>query len=236
MSESLAVLCATAAAIGVVHTALGPDHYVPFIALARARRWSAARTAAITTACGLAHVGSSVLLGLGGVALGTALLHLERVEALRGDLAAWLMLGFGLAYAAWGVRRARRGGVHAHPHAHADGTRHAHDHDHAREHLHPHDSGATTATVGWTLFLIFAFGPCEPLIPLLFYPAATSGLVQVALVVAVFAAATVATMLAAVFAGLAVDPRRAFPGLARWEHAVAGAVVALCGVAMTAGM
>ncbi len=237
MSESLAVLCLSAAAIGVVHTALGPDHYLPFIALARARRWSAARTAATTTACGLAHVGSSVALGLGGVALGSALLHLERVEALRGDLAAWLLLGFGLAYAAWGVRRALRGGVHTHAHAHADGTRHAHDHDHAREHLHPHDSGAiATATVGWTLFLIFAFGPCEPLIPLLFYPAATSGLGQVALVVAVFAAATVATMLAAVFAGLAVIPRRPFPGLARWEHAVAGAVVALCGAAMTAGI
>jgi hypothetical protein len=42
-------------------------------------------------------------------------------------------------------------------------------------------------------------------------------------------------MLVAVFAGLAIDPRRAFPRLARWEHAVAGGVVALCGAAMTAG-
>ena len=48
----LAVLGFTAASIGVVHTLLGPDHYLPFVALARTRRWSTARTAAVTAACG----------------------------------------------------------------------------------------------------------------------------------------------------------------------------------------
>lgn len=235
MADTLPLLAASAAAVGVVHTALGPDHYLPFIALARARGWRAPRTAAVTALCGLAHVGSSLLLGLGGVALGSALFHLERVEAVRGDIAAWLMLGFGLAYAAWGVRQALRGAAHSHAHAHPDGTVHTHTHDHRREHLHPHDGGGRSLTA-WALFLIFAFGPCEPLIPLLFYPAATGGGAQLAAVVAAFAAATLATMLALVFAGLALDPRRAFPRLARWEHALAGLVVALCGAAMTAGL
>lgn len=234
MVDSLPLLAASAAAVGVVHTALGPDHYLPFIALARARRWSAARTAAITALCGLAHVGSSLLLGLGGVALGSALFHLESLESLRGDIAAWLMLGFGLAYAAWGVRRALRGTAHSHAHVHHDGTAHTHDHDHHREHLHPHAEHAGSLTA-WTLFLIFAFGPCEPLIPLLFYPAATGGFGQVGAIVVAFTAATLATMLALVFAGLLVDPRRVSPRLARWEHAVAGLVVALCGAAMTLG-
>lgn len=235
MPDSLALLAAAAATIGMVHTALGPDHYVPFVALARARRWSAARTAVMTAACGLAHVGGSVLLGFGGVLLGTALFHLERVEAVRGTIAAWLMLGFGLSYAAWGVRQALRGGRHSHLHAHADNVVHAHDHVHHAEHLHPHDSDGRASTA-WTLFLIFAFGPCEPLIPLLFYPAATAGPWQVAAVVAVFALATLATMLAMVFAILALDPRRAFPALRRWEHAVAGLAVAACGAAMRAGL
>lgn len=234
-ADSLLFLAGSAAAVGAVHTALGPDHYLPFIALARARGWSAARTATITVLCGLAHVGSSLLLGLGGVLLGSALFHLERVEAMRGDIAAWLMLGFGLAYAVWGLRQALRGVPHSHAHVHADGTAHDHGHDHHREHLHPHVE-RTGALTGWTLFLIFAFGPCEPLIPLLFYPAATGGAGQIAVIVAVFAAATLATMLAMVFAGLAFDPRRAFPRLARWEHALAGGVVALCGAAMVAGL
>ena len=34
-----APLLLSAATIGVLHTALGPDHSLPFIALARARRW-----------------------------------------------------------------------------------------------------------------------------------------------------------------------------------------------------
>jgi ABC-type nickel/cobalt efflux system permease component RcnA len=235
VADTLPLLAASAVAVGVVHTALGPDHYLPFIALARARRWSTIRTATITTLCGLAHVGSSLLLGLGGVALGSALFHLERVEAMRGDIAAWLMLGFGFAYAAWGVRQALRAGTHSHAHVHHDGAAHTHTHDHHREHLHPHvDQGRSTTA--WALFLVCAFGPCEPLIPLLFYPAATGGIGQVAAVVLAFAVATLATMLALVFAGLALDPRRAFPRLARWEHALAGLVVALCGAAMTAGL
>jgi len=230
-----APLLLSAATIGVLHTALGPDHTLPFIALARARHWSRQRTAAITALCGLAHVGSSALLGLVGVALGSAVFHLERVEAARGAIAASLMLGFGIAYAAWGVRRALAGDGHAHTHAHADGTAHEHPHRHEREHVHPHATAARPATT-WTLFLIFGFGPCEPLIPLLLYPAATNGVGQAALVIGVFAAATVATMLAVVFAALALAPRRPWTRLARWEHALAGLVVAACGAAMRAGL
>jgi hypothetical protein len=46
-----------AAAIALTHTVLGPDHYLPFVALARARRWSVARTATVTA-------GSAALLSV----------------------------------------------------------------------------------------------------------------------------------------------------------------------------
>lgn len=234
----IAPLLLSAATIGVLHTALGPDHSLPFIALARARRWSARRTALITTLCGLAHVASSALLGLAGLALGSAVFHFERIDAARGDIAAWMMLAFGLAYAAWGVRVALRPGEHVHAHAHADGTLHRHPHRHSGEHLHPHDGAPQRepVTSAWALFLIFGFGPCEPLIPLLLYPAATGSLGASALVIGVFGLATIATMLAVVFAALAVTPLVRWPRLARWEHAIAGGVVAACGIAMHAGL
>ena len=41
-------LLGTAAVIGLFHTLLGPDHYLPFIAMTKARRWSTARTALVT--------------------------------------------------------------------------------------------------------------------------------------------------------------------------------------------
>ena len=80
MSNELLLLMATAASIGVVHTLLGPDHYVPFIVLAKARGWSLARTAGITVLCGLGHVLSSVVLGMAGIALGLAVHRLGVAE------------------------------------------------------------------------------------------------------------------------------------------------------------
>ena len=40
MSPETTVLALTAAAIAFVHTLLGPDHYLPFVAMAKARGWS----------------------------------------------------------------------------------------------------------------------------------------------------------------------------------------------------
>ena len=70
MPEELAVLSVTAASIALIHTLLGPDHYLPFIVMARARRWSMRKTACVTLLCGAGHVLSSVLLGGVGIAAG----------------------------------------------------------------------------------------------------------------------------------------------------------------------
>src|SRR3954467_7769160 len=99
-----------AAAVAVIHTLVGPDHYLPFIVLSRARKWSLPKTAWITLACGIGHVGSSIVIGLIGYALGASLKHLNIIEEFRGQVAAWILIVFGLVYAAWGLRRARRAG------------------------------------------------------------------------------------------------------------------------------
>jgi len=88
-------LLATAACVAVAHTALGPDHFLPFVMLSRARGWSRSRTLAITAACGVGHVGSSLVIALAGVALGAGMGALEEA---RGQLAAWAMVAFGVAY------------------------------------------------------------------------------------------------------------------------------------------
>jgi hypothetical protein len=236
-----ATLLATAATIGVVHTLLGPDHYIPFVALARSRSWSLRRTLAVTSLCGVGHVIGSIALGFLGLGLGWAVSGLVDFEAARGQLAGWLLLGFGLAYTAWGVRRALRGRSHAHVHAHGDGTLHLHPHDHrGSEHGHPHfagESGLRAVPGPWTLFVIFVLGPCEPLVPLLMYPAADRSWAGVALVAGVFAVATIATMLVLVVAGaLGLARLRLGAGAERWSHALAGAVLATCGLAVTFGL
>lgn len=240
MPESL-TLCLTAVAVGAVHTLLGPDHYVPFVAMSRAGDWSLGKTLRVTAACGMAHVAGSVVLGLMGLALGMAVMRLETLEGLRGDVAAWLMIGFGLSFMTWGlVQAARSHRLHEHVHAHADGTVHSHPHTHDPAHLHLHaprpGASATPAWSRWILFLVFAFGPCEPLIPLLMYPAAKESWGAVVAVAASFAAATLATMAAAVVmlrSGAALLPAR---GLERYAHALAGAAILACGVLITLGL
>ena len=120
MSIDLGLLVITAASIGFVHTLLGPDHYVPFVAMSAARRWSRARTLWITGLCGLGHVLGSVAIGAVGIAIGVSLHELEWLEGFRGDVAAWLLTAFGLAYLAWGLKKAWRARPHTHEHLHAD--------------------------------------------------------------------------------------------------------------------
>jgi len=209
------MLCATAFTVGTVHTLLGPDHYVPFVAMARAGDWSTARTLRVTAACGLGHVAGSVLIGLVGLAIGIAVLRLESLEAVRGDLAGWLLIGFGAGYFLWGLLRASR--------RQSAPTK-------------PLPTAGTSIWTPWLLLLLFVFGPCEPLIPLLMYPAAKASPWAVAGVVAAFTLATGGTMLVAVlvlqFGAAAIR----LPRLDRFAHAMAGLAILACGMLVRAGL
>jgi len=70
MDNSIALLSVTAVSLGFIHTILGPDHYLPFIVLSEARKWTTKKTMFITFLCGLGHVLSSVILGLIGITVG----------------------------------------------------------------------------------------------------------------------------------------------------------------------
>jgi ABC-type nickel/cobalt efflux system permease component RcnA len=231
MSSEIVLLCGTAASLGFIHTALGPDHYLPFIMMARARHWSLPKTAWVTFLCGLGHVLSSVVLGLLGIFVGIQVMKLEAFEAFRGSIAAWLLIGFGFAYFIWGVHRAIRNRPHRHVHAHGDDQEHVHEHTHTDEHTHVHDAKKANITP-WILFTIFVFGPCEPLIPLLMYPAAEHSIIGTFLVAAVFSVATIGTMMTIVLmAAWGVSFAR-LGRLERYTHAIAGATICAAGLAI----
>lgn len=253
MTPELQKLCFAALTIGTLHTLMGPDHYLPFVAMARARQWSLRKALSVTVLCGAGHVGSSMIVGLVGVGIGAAVFSVEAIEAARGRFAGWILLAFGLAYFVWGLRTAAKNRPHTHLHVHADGTSHVHEHVHRGEHLHVHATSTTVpesrgVPVGgghgaarrpltpWILFVIFLFGPCEALIPLLIYPAAQHHWIGVALVTTVFALATLTTMVAAVgllYVGAAAVR---IGGHHRYAHAASGFVVMLCGAAVMFGL
>ena len=232
MTSEFVALCLTAVFVGAVHTAAGPDHSIPFVAMSRAGGWSAAKTFWVTVACGLGHVAGSAVLGFVGLSVGGMILGIESWDSLRGDIAAWMLIAFGLAYLAWGLHRATR----------SDATAHAHDHSHVvlqQEHADAWTHGHASAAGVWTpgmLFLIFVFGPSEPLVPLLMVPAARCGPGAVAAVVATFALATVVTMTLSVMLiryGVSFVPQMR---LGRFDHAVAGLALLACGALVKFGL
>jgi len=232
IGQEILILTGTAASIGLIHTILGPDHYLPFIVMSRARRWTLARTLVISFFCGLGHVLSSVVLGFVGLALGIAVSRLEGVEASRGNLAAWLLIIFGFSYFVWGLNRALKKRTHSHAHVHPAGGEHAHAHAHQADHYHLHGKDEKSSLTPWILFTIFVFGPCEPLIPLVMYPAARHSLLGVALVTAAFGLTTILTMLILISLaswGLSFLP---LGRLEKYAHALAGAMIFVSGLSV----
>ena len=226
--------------MGVVHTLLGPDHYLPFVVLGRARGWSPRRTAGVTLTCGLAHVASALLLGLGGIALGGAVSRLTHLEELRGSLTAWLLIAVGLVYGAWGLRRALRGERHVTstpspsptPIPTTTGTRTA-----TRTGTPPGTSMASPgsrATGGPSPRGCSSSSSCsapvEPLIPLVMVPAAAGSVAGVVVVSVVFSIATLVAMLAAVTVGRRGLDLLPLGRLERYTHAFAGAAIFVSGV------
>ncbi|MBZ0234978.1 MAG: hypothetical protein K8M05_21800 [Deltaproteobacteria bacterium] len=199
-----------AISIGALHS-LAPDHWIPIAAVGRARNWSAGRTARVVLACGFGHVTVSVILALVALALGRATITAvgERVASVSGVL----LVGFGVAYAVWGMRHALAHRLHGHHHRHYD---------------HVHDPGRVGA---WSLFAIYCADPCVALIPILFAAAPLPATSTIAIVVA-YEVATIASMVTM------VSLARAGAGFLRgrwteqWADSAAGGSIALTGIAV----
>jgi len=201
MSKSYLILLFSTVSIGALHP-LAPDHWLPFVAIAQARKWRVRRLAFITLVSGLGHVGSSVVLGLLGLALGIGLARVQGIESKRAEVAGLLMIGFGLAYAVWGLKRRHR-------------------------HHHPWEPSVTT----WTLIAVFVLGPCEPLIPLMFL-ATAYGWSQIFLLCAAFGVITVAMMLTETWLAFRGAHLIGTHRLGHYEHALAGSMIAVVGAAV----
>ena len=236
MQNDIFALTLTAATLGFAHTIMGPDHYLPFIAISKARNWSNIKTFLVTVICGIGHILSSVILGILGIFFGIMLSKLEGFEGFRGNIAGWLLTAFGFVYTIWGLKIAWRNKPHTHVHSHANGNCHVHEHDHHGNHTHIHPTKSYKELTPWILFTIFIFGPCEPLIPILMYPAARQSLSGVILVTLTFAFATITTMLGIVMLttrGLEIIK---FKHVERFSQALAGFTILLCGIAIQCGL
>ena len=227
MNNEITLLAITAATIGFFHTLFGPDHYLPFIMMSKARNWKMRKTMLITFLCGLGHVGSSIVLGIIGISVGIAISKIEMFESFRGNMAAWAFIVFGFVYLVWGIRQAIRNKPHTHLHLHEDGSKHEHIHSHKEEHSHIHGKKNITP---WVLFTIFVLGPCEPLIPILMYPSAKNSISGLVFITLIFAVVTIATMMTVVYIASLGYKFVPMKKMERYSHAIAGFIIMFSGL------
>ncbi len=227
MPPEMQALIITAVSIACLHTLTGPDHYLPFIALSKSRGWTIGKTIAWTVACGLGHVLSSVALGLGGAALGWSLSKINFLENVRGGIAGWVMLLFGVLYMLWGWYRLYTNKQHKHFDADEQGL-YVYEHRHGVAVL-PAERFRVTP---WVMFIIFILGPCEPMIPLLYYPAAQKNVWGMMILILLYTFFTLLTMLGIVLLGYFGIGFSASPKAEKYVHVLGGVTIFVCGVGM----
>lgn len=237
---SPAVFVGAVAAVGVLHTMV-PDHWAPIALLARQQGWprkTAARAAAVA---GTGHTVSTLVIAAIVWAAGAALAH--RFGDLLDHISGIALVLFGLWIALSSLRELRSEHGHSHFghfhwHRHGDKPLHRHWHEHhehdwhavdgtlalAPEHEHDH-SPASRRTA---LLLILGSSPMVEGIPL-FFAAAKYGAVQLGIMSAVFALATIGTYIALVLLSATGLERISLGRFERYGEVISGAFVALIG-------
>lgn len=224
MDVSFLILIAGALLLSVLHAAI-PNHWLPFVVLQREQGWSRRRLLAVTGVSGLAHVTSTVLIGVAVGFAGSALATrfstvFEWVgPAILVGLGLWLVIGRG-----------------HHHREHPEPERHHHhsEHDDHSGHPHaqrPHTGGVraqNAVTVGGLVVMMF-FSPCLEL-EAYYLPAAEHGWLGILAVSAAFLTVTVGLML--VFVSLASEGIRRvhWRFLERHERLINGGILIAVGV------
>ena len=162
----LTTVAATGFTVAFFHAAI-PTHWLPFVLVARTRKWSRAKTLLVTLFAGLGHVALTSLLGLAIAWFGFQL------DARLGAAFPWLTGGLLIAIGFFYFWRQWRGGGLRHHHLLGGHHRpseqcgHGHEHSHWEEELK--DSALTSKAGDWAaisgLFVMLTLSPCEGFLP-----------------------------------------------------------------------
>ena len=216
---TVSALLLTAFITAVVHTVTGPDHYLPFIAIAKSRNYGLKKTLFWTFVCGIGHIVSALLIALLFVYFSHWLTETKFnwIENNRADLAAYAMIGLGGAYLLWAVWHR---------------LRHKYGHEYHHE-LIESDNDKNISV--WVLFIIFVLGPCEALLPILTASSVMGGAVVVSTTL-LFSFATIATMMVMVTVGMLGIKAMRLQKLQPYAHELAGGTIMACGLAIVCGL
>ncbi len=205
--SSLSIILISTTSIAFFHTILGPDHYLPFIGMAKANNWSNRKIFSLTAVCGIGHVFASILIAFVGIWSGKLLSQIELISSIRGEMAAWVLIGIGILYTLWGIKYA----------------------SHKIHHRHLDTSKFSTQST-WALILFFLLGPCEPLIPLLMVSGLHFDTMGILFIILIFIIVTIATMFLIVYIGINGLKHFNLKPIEPYFHLIAGTIIIISGV------
>jgi hypothetical protein len=200
-STFFASIAATGFAVAFLHAAL-PTHWLPFVLVGRAQKWSTGRTLGVTFLAGLGHVALTAVLGLILVLAGLAMQ--PHVGGIFHWIVGGLMIAVGLLYVLRG--------------------RHSHAHPEAGRRPYASDRAAIVALV-----TLLTLSPCEAFLP--YYLAGMEHGWQAFVVLSlVLMVATSAGMLLFTGLSLAGFSRLGLDWVERYEETILGVALILVGI------
>ncbi len=219
-----------AAIIAVMHAML-PSHWLSFVLMGRARKWSRSRTLMSVAAAGTGHVLLTAILGLLLARAGAAILRELPPWAEQAGISL-VLVTLGAVFIVTNIR----GTGHIHLHLHVPGATHEHHHEAEHDrvgHTHEPDgplSRADKAAMG-ALVLGLVFSPCLDMLPLY---VGCSGmnewvLVGISLLFLLITPPLMVLLVALSLSGLA---QLKLAWLERYEGMLAGALMVVLGIAL----
>ena len=204
-------LLGTAAVAALAH-ALLPDHWLPFVLSARARGMSAKQTVAMTAAGAIAHLVSTVIVGLLFALAGSAVA--SKVSTGLEQIVGFVVIGLGVYYLFKGWSKYQ--GHHHHSHMEEeDNHRHCHSH--------------TTTGSMYGLGVILGARPCVEAIPI-FLAASTRGVFSSLAAIGTWVLATLLAMVGIVWLSLRGLETARFAWFERNSEIIAGIAIIAVGI------
>ncbi len=233
-STALATIAATGFTVAFFHAAI-PTHWLPFVLVARARRWKRAKAVGVAIFAGLGHVALTTLLGLAIAWFGFQLD--EHFGHVFTQVAGGLLLVVGAFYF-WRQWRGR-GILHHHtPGGHHEPSSHCgHEMPH-HTHLEAELEGSVLVSNrqgDWAaisgLFVMLTLSPCEGFLPI-YLSAVEFGWTGFFVLSGILAVATLGGMLLFTWLTLVGLEKVELKRVEHWEAALLGVVFTVLGVLM----
>jgi hypothetical protein len=232
-STALATIAATGFFVAFFHAAI-PTHWLPFVLVSRARRWTRSKALAVAIFAGLGHVALTTLLGLAIAWFGFQLD--EHFGHVFTRIAGGVLLAVGAFYffRQWrgkGIMHHHTPGGHHQPSAHC-GHERAHSHletELTESELVSSRKGDWAAISG--LFVMLTLSPCEGFLPI-YLSAVGSGWQGFFILSGILAAGTLGGMLIFTWLTLVGLEKVELKRIEHWEAALLGVVFTVLGVLM----